>query len=101
MSTPYQPSNGSEGMWFTDKYCMNCLHCDPNPEGKKQCEILCASMCFGVGEEGYPKEWVYNEKDEPTCTKFKRWDWEAQGDPDDPENENYIQPDNPNQIKLF
>ncbi len=42
---------------------MNCLHCDPDPNGAKQCMILCASMCYSPGDEKYPKEWVYDEND--------------------------------------
>ncbi len=36
LGKPYQPSNGTEGMYFTDKYCMNCLHCYPDPDGEKR-----------------------------------------------------------------
>lgn len=97
---PYCPSNGTEGMWFTDKYCMNCFHCDPDPEGKKQCEILMRSMLYHVNEPGYPKEWIYNEDNEPTCTNYKKWDWGNDGNPDDPENPNYTPPDDPNQLCL-
>ena len=95
---PYQPSNGSEGMVFTDKYCMNCLHCDPDPNGKKQCDILCASMCFSVNEEGYPKEWVYDENDKPSCTSWQKWDWGKDGDPDNPQNPKAPIQDDPNQL---
>lgn len=84
MTTPnlYHPSNGTEGYWFTEKYCMHCIHCDPDPDGEKQCEILCASLFDNV------EEWVYKNNGEPTCTKWKKWDWEKQGNPDDPDNPN-------------
>lgn len=97
---PYQPSNGSEGDWFTDKFCMKCIHCDPDPSGKKQCTILCASLCFSIGDPEYPKEWVYDANDNPTCTAHVPWDWDKHGNPDDPQNENYVQPEDPAQLKL-
>lgn len=84
----YRPSNGSEGEWFINEYCMHCMHCDPDPHGLKQCQILCASLCYSVNEEGYPKEWVYDDHEEPKCTKWKHWDWEKWGNPDDPDNPN-------------
>jgi hypothetical protein len=95
---PYQPSNGTEGMYFTDKYCMNCLHFDPNPDGKKQCEILCASMCFSINEEGYPKEWVYDANNKPSCTSWQKWDWGKDGDLDNPKKPKVPIVDDPNQL---
>ena len=97
----YRPSNGDEGMWFTDKYCMNCINCDPDSNGKKQCEIMMRSMMYDTNNKEYPIEWVYDEKGQPQCTAYKKWDWEIQGNPDDPENPNYQQPFNPNQLDLF
>lgn len=96
----YRPSNGSEGEWFVEEYCMQCLHCDPDPCGPKQCEILCATLVFGVDEPGYPKEWTYNEKNEPICTKWQKWDWGTDGDPDDSDNPKAPIPDSPLQLKL-
>lgn len=98
--TPYCPSNGSEGMWFTDKYCMNCFHCDPDPEGEKQCEILMRSMMYHINEPEFPKEWIYNEEGKPSCSAYKKWDWGRDGNPDDPDNPNYTPPDDPNQLCL-
>lgn len=100
MSKKYCPSNGSEGMEFTDNYCMNCINCDPNPDGKKQCMILCRSMAYDVNNPKYPEEWTYDENGEPTCTAFVKWDWKEKGDPDNPDNPNYQMPKNPNQLKL-
>jgi len=97
---PYMPSNGTEGMHFHDKFCMQCIHCNPDPSGKKQCDILCASLCFSIGDADYPKEWVYDENDNPSCTAWKKWNWDEQGDPDNPKNENYVQPEDPAQLKL-
>ena len=96
----YQPSNGTEGMMFTETYCMNCLHCNPDPHGKKQCEILLATMLFSTNDPEYPKEWVYDENDDPCCTKWKKWDWQKDGDPDDPENPKAPPFIDPNQLSL-
>lgn len=81
---------------------MNCLHCDPNPEGKKQCEILLASMCHYPTEPGYPLEWIYDSSGNPKCTNYIYWDWDESGDPDDPDNPNKPpDPPDPNQLELF
>lgn len=94
----YQPSNGTEGAWFIEEYCMNCINCDPDPNGPKQCKILCASMCFSPGEKGYPEQWIYDENDEPSCTAWVKWDWGNDGDPDDPDNPKRPIPEDPNQL---
>lgn len=96
----YMPSNGSEGSWFEDKYCMRCVHTNPDPRGKKQCEIWCMAIMSDFGSAEYPKEWQYMD-DVPVCTAHKEWDWEVMGDPDDQDNPNYQQPKDPNQIELF
>lgn len=97
----YQPSNGTEGMSFTDHYCMNCLHCDPNPEGKKQCLILCNALCYNINDKEYPKEWTYDENDNPICTNWQKWDWGNDGDPDNLDNPRAPVPYDPNQLVLF
>lgn len=99
MNRPYQPSNGTEGMAFIETYCMNCIHCDPDPEGAKQCDILCRSMCYSIDEKEYPSEWQY-VNDEPTCTAHVPWDWGNDGDPDDPDNPKAPVPEDPNQLCL-
>lgn len=97
----YCPSNGTEGSYFIEEYCMNCLHCDPDPNGAKQCEILLRTMCFHPNEPDYPREWIYqNEK--PICAKFQKWDWGNDGDPDDTDNPNRPpDPPDPSQLNLF
>lgn len=96
----YRPSNGTEGEYFVDEHCMNCFHCDPDPCGKKQCDILCRSLIYNTSDPEYPKEWVYDENDKPTCTAWKKWDWGNDGNPDDPENPKFVPPDDPNQLCL-
>lgn len=79
----YQPSNGTEGMIFTDRYCMNCINCDPDPTGDKQCTILMRTLCYYTTDKEYPTEWRY-VNDTPTCTNWQKWDW---GNDDDGRNE--------------
>lgn len=102
MKNSYRPSNGTEGMGFTEMYCMNCLHCDPDSNGKKQCDILLSTMCFYPTEPEYPMEWIYDPLGHPKCTKYVHWDWDQNGDPDDPDNPNKPpDPPDPNQLHLF
>lgn len=94
----YQPSNGTEGEYFTDQFCMQCIHCDPDPEGDKQCDILCATLCYNVKDPEYPEEWIYDKEDNPTCTAWVKWDWGNDGDPDDLDNPKAPIPEDPNQL---
>lgn len=97
---PYQPSNGTEGMWFTDKYCMNCIHENPDPDKEPKCSILSNSMAFSIGDPEYPKEWVFDENNCPKCLAFKKWDWGNDGDPNDFDNPNAPIPVGPNQLVM-
>jgi hypothetical protein len=98
--TPYRPSNGTEGMWFEDKFCSNCIHDCPKENGKK-CEIILYAMMCDVTDKEYPREWIYKDN-KPTCTNFVKWDWGSDGDPDDPDNPNAPLPPTPiNQLDLF
>ena len=98
----YCPSNGTEGAMFMEEFCMHCLHCDPDPNGKKQCEIMLATMLYHPPDPQYPLEWQYDTLGHPTCTKHVHWDWGENGDPDDPDNPNRPpDPPDPNQLDLF
>ena len=96
----FKPSNGTEGTSFIEDHCMQCIHCDPDSRGAKQCEILCATMVHDIKDKEYPKEWVYID-DKPTCTEWQKWDWKEQGDPDDPKNPNAPIQEDPQQLQLF
>ncbi len=99
---PYRPSNGTEGMWFEEQFCMQCIHCDPDPTGVKQCEKLCNAYCFDIGDKEYPKEWVYDTLGHPTCSAHVNWDWGEDGDPDDPDNPKVPSPpSDPSQYNIF
>lgn len=96
----YRPSNGTEGDIFHEKYCWNCINCNPDPSGDKQCDILMRTLLFGINEPEYPKEWIYVDG-KPTCTAWVKWDWGEDGDPDDPDNPKAPIPYDPNQLMLF
>lgn len=91
----YRPSNGTEGMAFTDHFCDRCINQHPDPDHPKQCMILCRSMCYGVDDPQYPSEWTYGDNGRPTCTSWKKWDWGNDGDPDNP---SAPIPEDPNQL---
>lgn len=55
-------------------------------------------MVYDVKDDKYPKEWTYDENDRPCCTKFSKWDWGNDGDPDKPDNPKYVPPDDPMQL---
>ena len=98
---PYRPSNGTEGMYFTSEFCENCIHDNPDYNAKSpRCEILTLTMCLSANDPDYPKEWIYNDNNEPTCTKFQKWDWGNDGDPNDPDNPKAPIPEDPNQLCL-
>jgi len=71
----YRPSNGTEGMWFMENHCDQCIHQHPDPDHPMQCDLIMRSMCYDQKDKEYPEEWTYTEAGEPTCTKYKHWDW--------------------------
>lgn len=99
MGKKYRPSNGSEGMAFTDHFCDHCINQHPDPDNPKQCMILCRTMCYNVTDKEYPEEWTYDANGSPTCTAWKKWDWNRDDDG------NWIEPqetppDDPMQLTL-
>ena len=74
----YCPSNGTEGMMFTEKFCEQCIHekfMHTQNENDKKCQIFTDTLVYDVQDEKYPKEWQYDQNDNPTCTSFVKWDW--------------------------
>lgn len=75
--TPYQPSNGTEGYAFIDKWCGNCERdkCQngsiPMNECRDDdfCEILGRTMMCSISDQNYPKEWIRDESGS-RCTAF-------------------------------
>lgn len=75
---PFRPSNGTEGMIFTDAFCDRCIHEKFTHTGNdkdKMCDILNATMAFGINDKEYPSEWQFDSDGWPTCTKWQKWDW--------------------------
>lgn len=81
MSNPYKkyrPSNGNEGCWFDDKFCENCKHdaayrraIEKNLSFKEGCKTLMYAFCLDIDHKKYPKQWIHDKEDNPTCTRFK------------------------------
>lgn len=68
----YQPSNGTEGDYFMDEFCFNCVHdnyTDENPRGA--CPILMMTMAFNTKDDGYPNQWRYVDG-KPKCLAFNK-----------------------------
>lgn len=65
----YRPSNGTEGIEFMNRWCFRCAHGVPDADGWPLCEVLAASFCFPLGDEGYPHELIYSDIG-PRCTAF-------------------------------
>ena len=63
----YCPSNGTEGAYFIEAWCVGCANEDWE---EKNCPILTAAMVYDVDEDEYPAEWTYNEHGTPICTAF-------------------------------
>ncbi|WP_299378473.1 hypothetical protein [uncultured Kiloniella sp.] len=66
---PYRPSNGTEGDFFIDAWCVNCYRFDEE-DGPFNCPIYERMMCHQIGEEGYPQELVWGETGQPLCQAF-------------------------------
>lgn len=98
MKKLYRPSNGTEGIGFMEDFCFQCIHENPNPNLKPKCGLMTASMVCGVNDPLYPQEWTYDQNDRPTCTKFTKWDWGNDGDPNDPDKPKAPVPEDPNQL---
>jgi hypothetical protein len=98
----YIPSNGTEGMMFTESFCDHCIHDNPDPNSRKKCELLTASMFFLPTDPEFPREWTYDPFGNPVCTKHVNWNWGKYGDPDDPDNPNKPpDPPDPKQLDMF
>lgn len=104
MSKKYIPSNGTEGEWFCDQFCFQCIHerwthrQDEDREEDK-CDIFSRTLIYSVTDSEYPEEWTYDKNGNPVCTSWKKWDWGSDRDrfnePSGPP------PYDPNQLVLF
>ena len=74
MSEKYQPSSGTEGCWFQDKFCNICEKdraYREDPDNGEGCRIAILSMIYSTTDQEYPKEWIYDSEGNPTCTAFE------------------------------
>ena len=62
---PYLPSNGSEGMWWAEKWCDQCSRRALDPGAKTQCIHELRAL---AGEDN--KKWYYVDG-KPTCLAFR------------------------------
>lgn len=92
----YRPSNGTEGMWFEENHCQQCIH--EHIPSEKYCDIVTLVMGYYITDPEYPTEWRYVDG-KPTCTKWQKWDW---GNDDDDRNEPPPppEPEDPNQLLM-
>ena len=71
---PYRPSNESEGEIFYGRYCADCkrdAEFQKEPFGDAPgCQIIALTMALDTTDDGYPKEWIYGDDGQPTCTAF-------------------------------
>lgn len=101
MDKKYRPSNGTEGDFFMNKFCYQCINDNPDHNAKSpRCNIMTLSMCLDVDDKDYPKEWIYDSEDKPICTSFVKWDWGNDGDPNDPDNPKRPIPEDPKQLVM-
>lgn len=63
----YRPANGTEGMIFMENWCDWCKHNE-----NEDCEILGKTFMYYEDDPDYPMQWIYDENDNPICTKFLR-----------------------------
>ena len=93
---PFCPSNGTEGAIWMDSFCDQCIHECPKEDGKK-CDLITQGMISNP-----PQEWRYSLEGYPICTKWFKWDWNNDGDPDDEDNPNYKGPpsNDPSQLLM-
>lgn len=101
----YRPSNGTEGEGFHENFCFQCLHerwvhRQKEDLDEDKCEIMTNAMCYALSDPKYPREWTYDEKGNPTCTKFVKFDWGDDDDPREPGPDLKPPPDDPAQLLM-
>lgn len=72
---PYQPSNGTEGLMFQERFCDRCIHetlarrtGDVETYG---CRIYLHVLLYDKDDPKYPSEWTHDFKGRPVCTAFE------------------------------
>lgn len=70
LTTPYRPSNGTEGEGFQMKFCDKCEHeREWRKSERNPCNILGLTMAFDIADPEYPKEWI-EDATGARCTAF-------------------------------
>lgn len=77
MTKPYRPSSGTEGASFFEAWCCRCARDKAMREGcdidecddNEKCQIIADTMCYGIDDPKYPKEWIEDESGQ-RCTAF-------------------------------
>jgi hypothetical protein len=67
---PYQPSNGTEGMMFMERWCDNCKH-QGSEDAEDWCMIMLRTMAHNPKDAEYPVEWRIGSDHQPECTAFE------------------------------
>lgn len=79
-TTPYRPSNGTEGECFMERWCARCTHdaAMRNDPGAWEtgCQIIAMTLAFDVDDPEYPAEWIEDDVEwpapsNPRCTAFQ------------------------------
>lgn len=97
----FRPSNGTEGMIFTDAFCEHCIHekfMHTGELGDKQCDIFNRSFLHDLDDPEYPDEFIFNAEGWPVCTNWVKWDWNKDDDNDQWNDPPDPEPYNPNQL---
>lgn len=98
----FVPSNGTEGMSFTEHYCANCInerwmHFQDQDREEDKCKILNRSILEWPVQMD---EWKYDEKGSPRCSKFVKWDWGTDDDRREPPPKPEPPSNDPNQLLM-
>jgi hypothetical protein len=70
----YQPSNGTAGVAFMERFCFRCERDRKFAEtqnGEDGCPIVAATMIYDVDDPKYPAEWTYDAQGCAVCTAFE------------------------------
>lgn len=66
----FRPSNATQGDCFMSEFCFKCAKYT-DPDAVSQCDVLTRSMIYDENEKQYPRQWAYDENENPVCTSFK------------------------------
>ena len=71
----YRPANGTEGMWFEEKWCNNCKKIrigTSAPTKPNECNIYDLSLFYDTDDPEYPKELIFDKNGNACCTAFEK-----------------------------